>query len=334
MAALSVSLPPRAVRHLIDAARAHGPHATRDQILQLIDMLTRRGLVQVLPPGGEAETGNPRYARQTSYFGIFENEIGGRHHAQERLSTSKVAIVGVGGVGNWTAQHLAAVGIGTLVLVDGDTIERSNLNRQSLYSEADLGQLKVEVAERELKALNSEVKIRPVARTITSAGDLETVLAGTDLFVLTADKPHIVLRRWASDVSMRLGIPWLHGSVDAYLLQLGPLYVPGQTACYCCRELEPKNASQSAYAEAWIQENQAIAPLIAPACAMVGSVIAMEAVRFLGQIQDSALSGRYVKVDMRTWRSTAIDIHKHPNCSVCGPSHQKPLMGDDLNVAV
>jgi bacteriocin biosynthesis cyclodehydratase domain-containing protein len=290
-------------------ARAPGP------VRRLLDGLNGRGLLQVLAPDGEA--GDPRYARQLAYFGMLEDDVGGRHRVQERLRCATVAVVGVGGVGNWVAQHLAAMGIGTLILVDGDVVERSNLNRQLLYSERDLGAPKVEAARRELTALNPEVAVRPIVRTVASAGELESVVAGADLFVIAADKPPVLLRRWASVAARRFGVPWVSGGVDAYLLQLGPLYVPEETACYHCRELRAGDGPSSHLRAAWMSSRTA-APLVAPACAMVATAMALEVVRHLGRLGTSALKGRYVTLDMRSWRSSSVELQRHPGCPVCG----------------
>lgn len=176
--------------------------------------------------------------------------------AQLRLRRARVLLVGVGGTGGYAAQSLVASGVGRLHCVDPDVVELSNLNRQPLFRESDLGRPKVTAALATLRALNSDVTVTGERREIRHPADLARLIrtgapeapsepkqAGTpevpyssrssyDLLVLAADRPDDI-RRWANRVCLAADLPWVDAGYRGPLVTAG-VHVPGRGACWEC----------------------------------------------------------------------------------------------------
>ncbi|MFF2126003.1 HesA/MoeB/ThiF family protein [Streptomyces olivochromogenes] len=176
--------------------------------------------------------------------------------AQLRLRRARVLLVGVGGTGGYAAQSLVASGVGRLHCVDPDVVELSNLNRQPLFRESDLGRPKVTAALATLRALNSDVTVTGERREIRHPADLAELIrtgapevpsdpkrAGTpevpypsrgsyDLLVLAADRPDDI-RRWANRVCLAADLPWVDAGYRGPLVTAG-VHVPGRGACWEC----------------------------------------------------------------------------------------------------
>lgn len=148
------------------------------------------------------------------------------------LRQARVAVVGVGGTGGTAALALALSGVGHLHCVEPDVVELSNLNRQILFTEHDVGRLKVEAAVERLRAHNSDIVVTGEQRAIDGPGALRVLAAGVDVLVLTADQP-LEIRSWANQACLATGTAWVHGGYHGPEGQLG-LYRPGSGPCYDC----------------------------------------------------------------------------------------------------
>ena len=138
-----------------------------------------------------------------------------------------MAVLGVGGLGGWAALALACCGVGEMWLVDGDRVEASNLNRQILYTEADIGLLKVEAAAARLRAFNSAMRITATARRLESQAEIADFIDGADVVIDAADWPAHDIERWCNSACFEAGIPYITMSHFPPIARVGPLYVPG-----------------------------------------------------------------------------------------------------------
>ena len=166
-----------------------------------------------------------RYSRQTLFPGIGPE-------GQERLARSRVLVVGAGALGSASLDMLVRAGVGTVRFVDRDTVETSNLQRQSLYDEEDAreGRPKAESARRRLAAINSEVKLEPLALDL-HAGNIREVMEGMDLVLDATD--NFETRYLINDAAIATGTPWIYAAcVGSYGMTLTVL--PGRTGCLRC----------------------------------------------------------------------------------------------------
>ncbi|MFJ6380082.1 HesA/MoeB/ThiF family protein [Kitasatospora sp. NPDC092039] len=155
---------------------------------------------------------------------------------QEDLRRSRVLLVGLGGTGGYAAQALVASGVGHLRCVDPDTVGLSNLNRQPLYRERDIGRSKAEAAEEDLRALNSDVEVTCERRLVEGPGDVADLLGSGaepyDLLLMCADEPPEV-RRWTNQACLESGTRWVDGGYRGPVTTAG-VYVPGTGGCWEC----------------------------------------------------------------------------------------------------
>ncbi len=167
-----------------------------------------------------------RTAKQSIFLG---------KEADARLRTRRVAVVGLGATGSVLASWLARAGVGHLTLLDRDLVERSNLQRQLLYGESDLGQPKAEAARRRLADANPEVDLAPVVADLTS-GNALGLLTGFDLICDGTD--NFEARFLLNDVAIATGTPWIYCGAIGGEAMVWPLNPP-RTPCLRCLMEEP-----------------------------------------------------------------------------------------------
>jgi bacteriocin biosynthesis cyclodehydratase domain-containing protein len=273
----------------------------------------RAGVAERLLGGEHAD----RYDRQLAYFA--DMAPGRAAELQLRLSRARVAIVGVGGLGTWTASALACAGIGHLVLVDDDRVDLSNLNRQLLYRRADVGRRKVEVAAEALGAFNPALAVTALARRVDGEAGAAAVVAGASFVVDTADSPPYAISRWLDAACVREGVPRISAGQFPPRVRIGPTYVPGRTGCLECQERAARRAFPLYDELADLRRGEpTVAATLGPASGLVGSVIGMEIVHFLTGLARPATLGAGVTIDLRDLSLEWEAVERDPECARCG----------------
>lgn len=166
-----------------------------------------------------------KYSRSKAFY--WRNQCG---NAQDILKKKKVLILGCGGIGSHVGWNLTALGVGELTLVDHDTVEISNLNRQLLYDEQDVGKNKVDVLKEKLIRINSEVTINAVCKMISSEADLEQLCMEKryDLVIKSLDSP-LSFSKWLDSVCEKHELKYISAIVMDSYPAVGPTYIPGKT---------------------------------------------------------------------------------------------------------
>ncbi|MGN6816545.1 MAG: TOMM precursor leader peptide-binding protein [Solirubrobacterales bacterium] len=259
-----------------------------------------------------------RFDRQLRYF----SDVSGGpapSECQARLEQSAVAVLGIGGLGGWSALALAGCGIGKMLLLDGDRIELSNLNRQVVYGEGDIGRLKVEAAAERLASLNSdlELDLRPVR--IESEADVGSAIAGYDVVIDAVDSPAHDIEHWVNRACFQAGIPYIGMSHAPPLARVGPFYVPGMTGCYACQEIAYRREFE--HFDAMVEHLRASpspASIVAPLCAQIGGHVALDLLHFLTGLAEPSTLGAAAVYDARTMEHQRVPVQREPMCPVCG----------------
>jgi bacteriocin biosynthesis cyclodehydratase domain-containing protein len=265
-----------------------------------------------------------RFDRQLRYF----SDIGGDltpAECQERLREAKVAVLGVGGLGGWSAWALACTGVGEMWLIDSDEVEISNLNRQILYTEADLGHPKVECAAERLRAFNSSMRITTEARRLESQADIAEFIAGSDVVIDAADWPAHDIERWCNAACFEAGIPYITMSHFPPVARVGPLYVPGKTGCYACQEAEYRRGYP--LFDALVEQRRAKpspAATMGPACGLIGGHVALDLMHLLTGLAKPSAQGVAHIYDLRTMEVKLEPVVPEPGCPVCGEMEPQP----------
>jgi len=267
-----------------------------------------------------------RFDRQLRYFSDIGPPGLTPSECQRRLREAKVAVLGVGGLGGSAAMWLASVGIGEMWLIDGDRIEVSNLNRQVLYAEAEIGQLKVEVAAAKLRAFHPGMRIAATARRLESQADIADFVDGADVVIDAADWPAHDIERWCNSACFEAGIPYITMSHFPPIARVGPLYVPGRTGCFACQETAYRR--EYPLFDVAVEQRRAKtspAATLGPACGMIGGQVALEVMHLLtGLAEPSTLGVAHIS-DLRTLEVKREPVVPEPDCPVCG--HLQP--GDE-----
>lgn len=224
---------------------------------------------------------------------------------QARLAAARVLVVGCGGLGAPVISGLAAAGVGHLTLVDDDSVEASNLNRQVLFTEADLGRRKAEVAAERVRALNAACSVAARCERL-SAGGVRAAVPGHSLVVDCADG--LPTKFLLNDACVREDVPLVHGAATAWSGQV--LVIPGRRGpCLRCLFEGPLPAGALPTCRT--------AGILGAVTGVVGSFQAAEAVKVLVG-NEQTLVGRLLAIDVLTPSVRAVRFPRRPDCAACG----------------
>jgi molybdopterin/thiamine biosynthesis adenylyltransferase len=255
-----------------------------------------------------------RYSRH-----IILPEVGGK--GQKKLATAKVLIVGAGGLGSPAALYLAAAGVGTLGLVDGDVVDLSNLQRQILHTTANIGKPKVESGQAMLAALNPEVTVKTyplnlgVENILGIITEYDLVLDGSDNFTT---------RYLVNDACFFAGKPLISGSIFRFEGQLTTLRPRDGFPCYRCLYAEPPPAG--------LVPNCQEAGVLGVLAGTIGTLQAAEAIKEIIGIGES-LAGSMLIYDALEMSFHKTRIPKDPACPLCGPTPRITDLSGDYTVS-
>ncbi|KRA50590.1 molybdopterin-synthase adenylyltransferase MoeB [Pseudoxanthomonas sp. Root630] len=244
---------------------------------------------------------NERYSRH-----LLLPEVG--VEGQRRLERSRVLMIGAGGLGSPAAFYLAAAGVGHLRLADDDVVDRSNLQRQILHTEARIGEPKVASAQATLGALNPRTQVEALQARAT-AGNVERLLEGVDVVLDGAD--NFPVRYLLNDACVKLGIPLVYGAVQRFEGQVSVFDAGrhrGELPCYRCLFPEPPPPE--------FAPNCAEAGVLGVLPGVIGLLQATEVVKLLLGVGDS-LAGRLLQFDALSMRFRETRLRHDPDCPVC-----------------
>ena len=267
-----------------------------------------RGFPMEVPPA-LSPAQRERYSRH-----LLLPEVGDK--GQWKLLQSRVLLLGAGGLGSPAALYLAAAGVGHLGIIDGDTVDASNLQRQVLHGLDRVGQPKVESAAKTLRNLNPDLEVIPFRERLTRENIDRVFDQGWDVVVDGLD--NFATRYLVNDASVWKGIPVVHGSIFRFEGQVTTLW-PGRGPCYRCLYPEPPPAH------------------LAPSCAeagvlgvlpgIIGTLQATEAIKILLDKGD-LLTGRLLAYDSLRMQFRTLKSRRDPQCAVCG---EAPTLRDYID---
>ena len=264
-------------------------------------------LVQPLLDAGERDFYD-RYSRH-----LLLPQVG--EAGQRRLQRARVLVVGAGGLGAPAAFYLAAAGVGRLRIVDDDVVERSNLQRQILHTEAAVGTAKVESARARLLALNPYIEVEAVAQRVTSA-NVDALMEGVDVVLDGSD--NFPLRYLLNDACIKHARPLVYAAIERFDGQVGVFDAGrrrGQAPCYRCLFPEPPPPE--------FAPNCAQAGVLGVLPGLAGVIQATEVLKLLLEI-GQPLAGRLLRFDALGMRFRETRVHPDPDCPVCAPGRAFP----------
>ena len=215
---------------------------------------------------------------------------------QENLKKARILVAGAGGLGSAILTYLAVAGVGKIRVIDGDIVELSNLNRQVLHSDKDIGRSKVDSAKEKLEALNPDISVEAIKEIITKDNVFE--LVGDYPIVDAMD--NLPTRLLLNRVAVKKNLPLFHGAVYGFEGRATTV-IPGKTACLRClyQGVIPGKI-----------------PVVGVTPAIIGCIQATEVIKYILGIGE-LLADRLLIYDGLSMRFSEVKLKKDPNCSEC-----------------
>jgi adenylyltransferase/sulfurtransferase len=234
-----------------------------------------------------------RYDRQIMLYGFGEA-------GQEKLKKAKVLVAGAGGLGSPIAIYLAVAGIGNIRIVDDDTVELSNLNRQILHWQEDIQKKKADSAIFKLRKLNPDINIEGIAETITEES---AARLATDADIIVDAMDNLPTRYILNKAAIDKNVPFVHGAVYGFEGRAMTV-IPGKTACLNC-----------VYHGVTVPQEKF--PVIGVTPAVIGCIQATEVIKYLTGM-GSLLTDRLLNYDALSMTFTEFSVRRDPDCAHCG----------------
>jgi molybdopterin/thiamine biosynthesis adenylyltransferase len=320
----------RTADEVADELVREGAAPSREDVFDAIAALERQSLLE---DAARDRLDDPyfleRWSRNLGFFETYATLETSKYELQQRLQDARVGLLGLGGVGTHASLDLAAMGVGDLRILDFDTVELSNLNRQILYTEADIGRRKVELAEARIRAFAPRLRLDAVEQRLSSADDVAEAVHDRDVVIGAIDRPKMQAAGWLNEGCVRAGVPLITGGVDTQR-SLHYTILPGETGCVeCWRQAaaqdDPVGAAISEQmadierrqiaGERFGQDFAAFAPVVMLHTAyMVG-----EAARIITGIAPPIAAGRLLEVRFDDFALREAERWERlPDCPVCG----------------
>lgn len=274
---------------------------SHEEFAEVLDHLLHEGIVLRLTLEELARINQGRYGRQIEYFYGFADDKA-PFVFQDRLAASSVALLGLGGIGSWMALLLSMAGVGALTLVDGGTIKESNLARQPLYQENQLGWRKVEAAAASILTFNSGTSVSARHAFISGVEDLRNIIPGHDLIINAMDDPDInTTTLWVAEVAEQEGVPYLvAGGYSGHIGRIGPTVLPGKTPEWNTYQQYHDERSRENPDVRFVVGRENHKAAFAPLSALVSALQAWEAIRALTRLGNPLFAGRLGEVNFAT----------------------------------
>ena len=231
-----------------------------------------------------------RYARQVLLFG---------EEGQERLKAATIFVAGAGGLGSPVSIYLAVAGVGTLILVDNDIVERTNLNRQILHFDRDIGRRKAVSAGEKLREINPDIELKVIDATI-DADSIHRLVGKADGIVDAMD--NFPTRYLLNEKAVAENIPFFHGAIRGLCGQVTTI-LPGKTACLRCIFPDPPPGE--------------VSPVVGTTPGLIAMVQATEVLKYVVGSGELLANRLFLWDGMRACVDE-IALEKDPSCNVCG----------------
>lgn len=272
-------------------------------------------------PGNLSDYDITRWARNLEFFGAHCNAKDNKYSFQNILKSTKVALLGLGGVGSHALYDLVALGVHNIRGVDFDKIELSNLNRQILYNESDIGHLKTEIAKKKILQFLPQANIEFYNKKISCANDIEDIISGQDVVISVLDQPREKIIDWLNEACIKQNVPFICGAFDSKCAVYYSV-IPKKSGCIECWK---NNARKSGFLfQDMIQKENFVASnslnvAISPLISVLTGLILTEFLKLATRISEPQSLGKLSAFDFTTAQLSILESwNRDPLCSSCG----------------
>lgn len=261
-----------------------------------------------------------RWSRNIEFFNSYCKATENKYQLQERLNKARITVLGLGGVGSNVIYNLAAMGVKNIRGVDCDVVELSNLNRQIMFDEKDIGKDKASLVSKRINSFSPATNIEVIHKRITSSSQIAEIILDQDLVVAAIDHPRDQIMDWINDACVKNSVPFICGSLDSDIITCFSI-IPGQTGCIECWK-KNKVGKQLLFqdilkADTFVASNNpnvAIMPMIS----IVTGIISSEILKLVTRIADPLSLGKLYSYNFITAESKILEQWQpHPECSTC-----------------
>lgn len=271
-----------------------------------------------------------RWERNINFFGSYSSMSCNKYALQARLRDARITLLGLGGLGSHLLLDMAAMGVGHVRAVEFDRVELSNLNRQILYRDSDVGKEKLDLAVARVQEFNPRIDIEPVGLRVASAQDVLGVVTGADLVICVADRPKMEIINWVNEACVSAAVPLVSGGLDTRRAVYYTI-IPGTSGCVECWRLQVA-ATDSTSAQLIQQkrdlqiggDNAAFTPLVT----MTTGFILGELTRLITEVAPPVAAGRLMQLLFDDYSLTEAERWTRlVDCPVCGIGDSVPSTG-------
>jgi len=296
------------------------PKECADSFLSFVNQLLSLNLIKISDQDAIQTVVNqwPRFDRQIRLFNHLQGNLSDAVITQKTISQSKVSLIGLGGIGSYVFYTLSAMGVGFLKCFDYDVVEESNLSRQILYDYSHIGKSKVEVAKEKSSQISPTTHYQFFNKKIDTIDDCRFCCEDVDLIIVAADNPTPQLMLNCTQAAFQLNVPILHGGSYTNNILIGPLLIPGETCCLNCFYNIPGShifEDQFNFVKK-INCNQ-VSTLIDPYNGIGGSMIALEAIKFLTSFDQCAVLEKVMMQNLSSYETTYLTASCSKKCKIC-----------------
>ena len=291
-----------------------------ESLNRLLGFMREKGILDNTLPHSDF-AGYERFRRVVHFLSEYSRSHEHLVDMWESIRGSTTLVIGMGAVGTWVACNLAQSGAGSVILMDEDTVEASNIHRQFGFRAADVGRLKVDVVAERLLEYNPGMKGVRVPEAM-GEGSL-TRFDGVDLSLIVncADSPNVdTTSLWVGEYAMGRGIPHIvGGGYNLHLSLVGQTVLPGRSACVKCfqKSLEEQNTVDPAKVKKLAVKNRKVGSF-GPMCSLIASMVGMEAVKILSAGIEPANTNRRGEFDIFTMGVSYKSFDRRSDCEWCG----------------
>jgi molybdopterin/thiamine biosynthesis adenylyltransferase len=271
-------------------------------------------------PNNLSEYETLRWSRNIEFFGAYSYAKSNKYEQQEKLKSTKVTLLGLGGVGSHILYSLAALGIQNFRIVDFDKVELSNLNRQILYDEADIGQFKSIAAKNKILKFAPNANIEVFNKKISGINEIEEIIKDQDIVINAADQPRAKIIDWVNAACVKENVPFLCGALDSKWAICYTI-IPGKTGCIECWKSGAKSTGlvfqdlidKPGFVSA-VSPNVTIVPFVS----IVSGLLVTELIKIVTNIAEPKSLGRLCAFDFDTVTLSEVEKwSKNPSCFLC-----------------